>query len=466
LNPEIRLRRLPSLAVVLLVALAGNAYSQWIEDSIQVPGAWVGSLSYNSQQDELYGTSETGWIFIISCRSNMVTALYPLSGAFLAAYDSLDDRVYVTYHGTEVESLAVFDGGTHQLIKQLEMPGSTMPVWDRVSNRMYISCQTTNNVAVVDCATDSLLMFIRVGACPIKMYLNTLRHKLYVLNYDVATVSVIDLTRNQVIKTVAIGGIPDAGYYSSRQDKFYVSGAWDVAVLDGASDSVIARVPLQMNGLGYTEAEAHDLIMVAGGGVGGGAPDTVFVIDALTNALVGKLPVGREPWNLTWSAATDMVYCANSISADVTVFAGDGSRVIATLPIGANPFVLQPVPRHGRIYVGHLAGRWVHVIKDSLLGVEEPDAFAGIRGQTPQVKPNPFSQLTTMRWHSPGTSLVRVYGADGRFIRALPTVEFGDGSCRADWDGRDAAGVEIPPGVYCVRLASSQGVVARLTKVR
>jgi YVTN family beta-propeller protein len=459
-RPGLRL----TLAAVCLAAAAGQVSAQTVEDSIQVPGAWVGSLAYNSREDELYGVSETGWFFVISCASNRVTAWYPLTGAFVVAYDSLDDKVYVTYHGTDVESLAVFDGPTHQVVKMLEMPGSTIPVWDPVSNRVYVSCQFSAQVAVVDCATDSLLMYIRVGACPLKMYLNTLRHKLYVLNYDAATVSVIDLATNQVIKTVATGGISDAGYYSAKQDKLYVSGAWDVAVIDGASDTIMTRVPVNVNALGYAEAESHDLLMVGGGGVGS-QTDTVFAVDAGQDTVVSRLAVGGEPWSLTWSAATDLVYCAN-YSGGISVISGDGSRVVTTLTASSAPFVLSLVPRHRRIYVGHLNSRWVYVLKDSLLGVEEPKVSKGLRVRPVEARPNPFSRTTSLCWFEPGMSAVRVYGADGRLVRELPLVESRDGSRHADWDGRDAAGREAPPGVYCVRSASEPLVIARLVKVR
>jgi YVTN family beta-propeller protein len=441
---------------VCLCLLAGTAYPQYVEDSIQVPGAWVGSLVYNSREDVVYGASEDGYVFAIGCSDNRIIASLEVKWALGLAYDSTDNKAWCSYYGREQESLAVIDGATH----------ATMPVWDRVTDRVYVSCQTTNRVAVLDGKTDSLLCYIPVGACPIKMCINTMRRKLYTLNYDAGSVSVVDLGTNQVIKTVATGGIPEAGHYSAKQDKMYVSGAWDVAVLDGASDSVIARIPLQMNARAYAEAEAHDLLMVGAGGVGGGAPDTVFIVDVRTNVLVAGRPVGRDPWCLVWSPATDLVYCANSSSNSVTVLTGDGSLIAATLAASSAPFTLLPVLRHRRVYVGHLNSRWVYVIGDSVLGIEETKSSMDVRVRPVEVRPNPFSRATTISWFELGMSAARVYGTDGSLIRELPPRETRNGSRRTTWDGQDVDGRNSPPGVYCVRLASETAVVARLVKVR
>ena len=193
------LRRRHYLYAVLLPAFlfVTVARAQYVEDSIDVGGAWVGSLAYNSREDVLYGRCQQADIFFtISCDSNKVTSSFQLNRPRQMTYDSIDNKAYCPYEGAGEESLAVIDGETHTPVKRIGMPGATTAVWDPASDRIYVSCQSTNMVAVVDCATDSLLTYIPVGACPLKLYINTLRHKLYVLNYDDGTVSIVDMTTN------------------------------------------------------------------------------------------------------------------------------------------------------------------------------------------------------------------------------------------------------------------------------
>jgi hypothetical protein len=68
--------------VILLLALAATAgQAQHVEDSVDVGGAWVGSLAYNSQADVVYGASEDGFVFAIDCATNELVATIPGGGA-------------------------------------------------------------------------------------------------------------------------------------------------------------------------------------------------------------------------------------------------------------------------------------------------------------------------------------------------------------------------------------------------
>jgi hypothetical protein len=204
---DLRPRHCLVAALLLGCLFVGIGRPQYVEDSIDVGGAWVGSLAYNSREDVLYGASEDGVFFAISCDSNKVIGSLPLHDAFAVAYDSIDNKAYCT----SPDSLLVVDGVMHARIKSMPMEGATLPVWDEVSSRLYVSCQTVNRVAVLDCATDSLLSYISVGACPMQMYLNDSGRRLYVQNYDAGTVSIIDLrmTASSRLSTSAAIRTPD-----------------------------------------------------------------------------------------------------------------------------------------------------------------------------------------------------------------------------------------------------------------
>ena len=434
-----------SVAVCFFVSIG---QSQYIEDSIDVGGAWVGSLVYNSREDVIYGGCQTAGIFFaISCDSNKVVASYPLTWPRRVAYDSIDNKVYCAFKGGEGDSLAVIDGSSHQVVKKLGMPGATMPVWDPVGDRVYVSCQNAVRVAVVDCRTDSLLTYIDVGWTPIKMYLNTLRRKLYVLNYDAGTVSVIDLATNQVISTVEVGGFPNAGYYCRRVDKFYCSSPpGSVAVMDGRDDSVVARIPLPDNGeaLSMTGNELTTTVVF---GVFSDVGNDAYFVSAPNDSVVSVLPVGREPWGTLFSSTTGLVYSANTGSNTVTVMAGDGSRVLKTIPVGADPFVFHALPRHERAYLGHLGSSKVYVIRDSVTGISEDPAAKRLPPATAAGAPNPFRRSLVIRGCSPDRH-VRVYSSSGRLVKVLSASRALGSEHSVLWNGCDSDGRPVPPGVY------------------
>lgn len=451
------------VALLLCCLLVATGRSQYVEDSIDVGAAWVGSLAYNSRADVLYGGCQTaGILFAISCDSNKVIRSLALDWPRCLAYDSTDNKGYVAFKGAEEDSLAVIDGSTHLVVKKLQVPGATMPIWDAASNRIYVSCQTTNMVAVVDCATDSLVAYIPVGACPMKMYINTLRRKLYVLNYDDGTVSIVDMATNQVIKTLDVGGTPNAGYYCRRADKFYSAGTYaQCAVIGGQSDTIATRIPLPGN---------VDLISAAGNeddgsiylGTRGDGDDYVAAVSSQNDSVLATTVIGRRPWGLAFYSGSGLLYCTSASTDEVCVLTSDGKTILTTLPVGDAPYVFADAPRHNRLYLGHLGGRYVYVLRDTSAGIAESQ-WPGSAYQGVSVTPNPFSQRVALAWNAParGNDVACVYAPDGSLIRE---AEVSVGASRWVWDGRDSRGMPASPGVYVVTAPG--GVRTKAIKLR
>lgn len=60
-----------------------------------------------------------------------------------------------------------------------------------------------------------------------------------------------------------------------------------------------------------------------------------------------------------------------------------------------------------------------------------------------------------------------IRAADGRLVRALPTIRHAGGEFRATWRGRDATGRTVPGGIYfCTLRIAGRRATARLTLVR
>jgi hypothetical protein len=83
------------------------------------------------------------------------------------------------------------------------------------------------------------------------------------------------------------------------------------------------------------------------------------------------------------------------------------------------------------------------------------------------IAPNPFAMGTTIRFELPRSARTRleIFNVLGQRVRVLANEEMGAGRYSPVWDGRDAAGVEVAPGVYFVRL-QSRGFTATQKVVR
>jgi len=90
--------------------------------------------------------------------------------------------------------------------------------------------------------------------------------------------------------------------------------------------------------------------------------------------------------------------------------------------------------------------------RDEVLGIDEPVAVL-----TPLIEvasPNPMVGSTTIRVAVPddATANVAVYNTAGRQVRSLGAAL--RGTQVLNWDGRDATGLDVAPGVYIVQVAT------------
>jgi len=87
-------------------------------------------------------------------------------------------------------------------------------------------------------------------------------------------------------------------------------------------------------------------------------------------------------------------------------------------------------------------------------------ASSSVRPGIRAVAPNPFGTTTTVRFGATGSGSVevRVYDVRGREVRTLAAGTLPAGVHERSWDGRDAGGRELAPGVYFARYVGG-GVV-------
>jgi YVTN family beta-propeller protein len=417
---------------VALLALAASAQGQYVEDSVDVWSAAVGSMAYNPTADVIYGTMGDG-LFALSCESNVVLRRIYRGEAISVQYDSIDNKVYFTQRLSEgTDSVIVVSGTTHREIGAIPLLWATWSVWDAVTNRLYVSCVEEDRVSVIDCRADTVLCHIPVGSGPLKMTLNSPRRKLYVMNSNSETISIIDLNTNQVLTTIPVGNVPGSGCYNAVADKYYCGVPGAVFVIDGLGDTVVAYLPLNTGQVStMLSVEAHSLVM-AGGSTGQG--DSIFVVDATSDSVIRALPAGRQPEALAWSSATDLVYCAEGGSNALSVIRADGTRVVESVAVSDFPSSLMFCPPHGRVYVGHTNTSMVYLVRDTCSGVVEAPS------EPVQDSPGRASVVRRAAWASIGEAGILVDAAGRR------VAEVGPGRARPN----------LAPGVYFVREAQAQ----------
>jgi DNA-binding beta-propeller fold protein YncE len=196
--------------------------------------------------------------------------------------------------------------------------------------------------------------------------------------------------------------------------------------------------------------------------------DSIFVVDMRLDSVKCILAVGRNPDAMVWSVQSDLVYCVNSTTDDISVVDGDGTRVIATLDASDCPSVLALSPPHRRVYVGHLNSTQVYVIRDTLGGVSE---FVSPRlswRQALRAEPSVFrvSTVVTYVGASPTRADLNVFAESGELVRSLRPCVAAGGCVSYRWDGRDSECRDAPEGVYFLAAVGKAGSGIKVVKVR
>jgi YVTN family beta-propeller protein len=116
--------------------------------------------------------------------------------------------------------------------------------------------------------------------------------------------------------------------------------------------------------------------------------NTVAVIDAGTNSIIKKVPVGVNPHTVIFAPDGSRAYVSNRADDSVSVIDTNALQVIKTIPVGRWPTGMAIAPNGSRIYVTNYAAGTVSVVEAATNSVvatidpqlSSPDSIAVARG--------------------------------------------------------------------------------------
>ncbi|MFI9082344.1 Ig-like domain repeat protein [Streptomyces sioyaensis] len=261
-------------------------------------------------------------------------------------------RVYVANEGSD--NVTVIDSATDTVLTTLTVGDSPRTVGVAPNGRVYVANFFSNNVTVIDSVTDAVLTTVSVGTNPFGVAVAP-NGRVYIANYGSNNVTVIDSATNAVLTTVSVGTNPVAVAVAPN-GRVYVANqtTGDVTVIDSATNAVLTTL---------LAGTTPDAVAVAPNGrvyVVNFGSDNVTVIDSVTDAVLTTVSVGTNPVAVG-VAPNGRVYVVNFGSDNVTVIDSVTDAVLATLPVGTTPFAVGVAP-NGRVYVVNFDSNNVTVI--------------------------------------------------------------------------------------------------------
>jgi YVTN family beta-propeller protein len=188
------------------------------------------------------------------------------------------NKIYTAHPADDQDGTVTVINGATNRTTPLNVPAPVSLAINSLTNKIYVSSQTANAVAVIDGATNNITT-VGVGNHPGPIALNAVTNKIYVGNLSDSTVTVIDGVSGGTT-TVPVSGIsPDN----------------DAIVVDTATNKIYVA--------------------------SGSEPGFVTMIDGVTNSTTA-IAVGDQPGALAVNEATNRIYATNDFGNTVSVIAG------------------------------------------------------------------------------------------------------------------------------------------------
>ena len=200
---------------------------------------------------------------------------------------------------------------------------------------------------------------ITVGVYPVGVAVDSLSNRIFVSNTGDDTLAVIDGASNNVVATVPVGKEPCAVGTDSLSKLTYVANvnSNDVTVIDTNSNTVTATVPVGRFPCAVGVIGWSSRIYV--GNYGG---NSVSVVDGSTNTVIATIPLDGPPFGIGVNPKTNRIYAATGDVNVVTVIDGATNTIITTVPVGKGPDAVGVNPITNLIYIGNYFSDTVSVL--------------------------------------------------------------------------------------------------------
>lgn len=225
-----------------------------------------------------------------------------------------------------------------QLTSFLPTGGTPSPgANDPNTGAVFVGINSPDGVDLLNGSTGRVTMSVNLSSYPCGMSFDPGNRRLYVLEGEASQVQVFNASTLTLLGNIAVGlGGRDSVNpiaVDPQNGDLYVTnnGSGTVSVIDGASDSVVATIPVGSNPYGVTVDEAQREVFVANY-----LSDNVSIINATRNVVAGSFPAGQGPVDVVWDATTGLLYVSNRYSDNLTVLNPTLDTSLGVNPIGPN----------------------------------------------------------------------------------------------------------------------------------
>lgn len=304
-------------------------------------------MAYDPTNGQLYiplGGNDS--VAVVNTATNhLVTLIRTGLEPSLAAYDPLNGMVYVDNHMSD--TVSVIDPASNTVTTTIPVgEGPTSMALDPSTGNLYIGGGHIYVVEVLNTTTNTITNTIPVGNTPYGLiYAPVDGGRVYVTNYRSNNLSIIDPATESVIGNYPVGTGPTLMAYDSANQLLYISsfGTNQIIPLNTSTDIFASPIGVGMQPMGILSGGPGGLLYVTNYGSG-----NLTAISPATGRTVGSTLVGSEPiasallpngqTYVTDAGASSVSILSNNtflglaINASATSVSPDGSVTLTAVP--------------------------------------------------------------------------------------------------------------------------------------
>ncbi len=214
----------------------------------------------------------------------------------------------------------------------------------------YIPNHDSNNVSVINTATNTVVATIPVGALPFGVAATPDGSTVYIANSGSSFISVINTNTNAVVNTIPTGTGPFTLVVSPDGSKLYAVIGNNVAVISTATNAVTDTIPIVGGNTGISISPDGSRVYVANS-----IAKSVTVISTASKTVIATIPVGTgpNPYPIAIAVTLDSkkVFVTNSGSNIISVIDAATNTVVSTIPAPPLSYGIVLSPDGSKAYV-------------------------------------------------------------------------------------------------------------------
>ncbi|HVM74233.1 MAG TPA: ThuA domain-containing protein [Candidatus Saccharimonadales bacterium] len=308
------------------------------------------AVAVNPKTNKAYAVHpEANAVTVVDTRSRKASSIKVGVEPLAISINPQTNRIYVANSGDG--TVSIIDGATDTVTSTIDV--GTLPTVIAVNpanNNVYIARTFSNSMPVIDGASNSVTT-LQPGFQADAIAVNAAANQLYMLNYESKNITVLDGSNNAIsrIPTAAhlwgIGLNPATGkvYAGNTGGPMLTIAGGDQ---HGSSEATVGQIPCAI----AVDSNAGRIY------VANYAGNSVSVLDAATNAVLGTMETAAHPQAIAVNPATRSVFAVSTRANTVTVIDGSANKVVANVTVNGGPYAIAIDSANNQIFVESIVG--------------------------------------------------------------------------------------------------------------